>query len=530
MSEPTRVVVDCYPPQPNPYARATVDDLARLVEDAPRILAAQDVSSDWPKPESLTVALPDVPTFDSAWLPVSLRALVEDVADRMQVPTDFPAVVAVAALAGLCGRRALIQPKAHDFSWIVTPNLWGALIGPPSVMKSPLIAYVTAPVRAIEAEWRKAHKDAVEEYKSAQERAQLDHSVWAEQYKRAAKQGKPAPIKPEASLAPPTQQRLIAVDATFESLHERLAENPGGIFVLRDELSGWLASLERQGREAERAFFLECWNGDSNFTIDRVARGFICVEHCCVSLFGGIQPDRLQAYLADALRNGPTNDGLIQRFQLCVWPDLPRTWKYVDRTPDAAAIRMAESVYRRIAGMSAESPLLLKFSTTAQPFFVEWLTELETQLRSGELSPFIQAHLAKYRKLMPAIALLFSLADGKLDSVGHQHAQQAAAWCGYLEHHAHRVYASRTTPEAIAASDLAAKLLKGWKRNEGEFSLRDVYRNAWSGLATPDEARAALLSLEDAGWVRRSKTPPTSGRPSETYLLNPRIGDVNAGH
>jgi putative DNA primase/helicase len=93
-------------------------------------------------------------------------------------------------------------------------------------------------VRTIEAEWRNAHKDAVKEYKSAQERAHLDHSVWAEQYKRAVKQGRPAPVEPESSLTPPIQQRLIAVDATFESLHERLAENPGGIFVLRDELSG----------------------------------------------------------------------------------------------------------------------------------------------------------------------------------------------------------------------------------------------------------------------------------------------------
>jgi hypothetical protein len=515
-----------YPPQTDPYAEASDDVLACVLEHAPVI----EEQSEWPKPESIAVALPEVPVFDPELLPVSLRPLVEDVADRMQVPVDFPAVVTVATLAGLCGRRALVQPKAQDSSWIVTPNLWGALIGPPSVMKSPIIACITATAKAIEGEWRDAHKDAVTEYESAQERAQLDHSVWAEQYKRAAKQGRPAPIQPESSLTPPTQRRLIAVDATAESLHERLAENPGGIFVLRDELSGWLAGLERQGREQERAFFLECWNGDSNFMVDRIGRGQICVEHCCVSLFGGIQPDRLQAYLADALRNGPSNDGLIQRFQLCVWPDLPRTWKYVDRTPDATALRMADAVYRRLVGMNPETPLLLKFSADAQSLFVEWLTGLEAQLRGGEISPFIQAHLAKYRKLMPAIALLLSLADGSLDEVGLRHAQQAAAWCGYLEHHAHRIYASRTSPGVMAAGDLAKKLMKGWRRNEGEFSVRDVYRNAWTGLATPDEARAALLLLEDAGWVRRSTAPSTSGRPSEIYLLNPRIGDRNVGH
>jgi hypothetical protein len=50
MSEPTRVVVDYYPPPPRSYASATAEDLARLVEDAPRILAGER-SSDadgWP--------------------------------------------------------------------------------------------------------------------------------------------------------------------------------------------------------------------------------------------------------------------------------------------------------------------------------------------------------------------------------------------------------------------------------------------------------------------------------------------------
>ncbi len=490
----------------------------------------QAAALGWPEPELLGCELPPVPQFDAGLLPASLRPMVEDVTDRMQTPLDFAAVVSVVTLAGLCGRRALVQPKEHDSSWIVTPNLWGGIVAGPGMMKSPLVGIVTAPARALEADWRAKYADALREYKAAQERAKLDSVVWAENYKRARKKDENAPAKPRFDVPEPSQRRLVAVDATFESLHQLLFENSAGVFVLRDELSGWLASLERQGRESERAFYLECWSGDTGFTIDRIGRGSIHVEHCCVSLFGGIQPARLRAYLADALRDGPSNDGLIQRFQLLVWPDLKPGWEYRDRAPSAGAMQAAENVYQRIAGMSADNPLRLKFAPDAQALFVAWLTDLETRLRADDTSPFMQAHLAKYRKLMPALSLLFSLADESLQSVGLRHAQQAADWCEYLAHHARRVYASRISPERLAAIALARRLQKGWKRDSGTFTIRDVYSNDWSGLGTPDEVRAAVGVLGDAGWVRAEPHKPETGRPSEVYAINPKTGGARVGN
>ena len=172
-------------------------------------------------------------------------------------------------------------------------------------------------------------------YQTAMELRGLEEKAWEQQFKKAAKRKKTErPAKPESHLVQPMLRRLITSDATFESLHHVLSENPAGLFVIRDELTGWLAGLERQGREQERAFFLECWNGDAAFTVDRIGRGSVHVPHACISLFGGIQPARLRAYLADAMRDGPSNDGLMQRFQLMVWPDIPPAWRYVDRKPD----------------------------------------------------------------------------------------------------------------------------------------------------------------------------------------------------
>ena len=51
-------------------------------------------------------------------------------------------------------------------------------------------------------------------------------------------------------------------------------------------------TLDRAGREGERAFCLQAWNGDTGHTIDRIGRGTIHVEACCMSMLGGIQPGR----------------------------------------------------------------------------------------------------------------------------------------------------------------------------------------------------------------------------------------------
>jgi len=345
------------------------------------------------------------------------------------------------------------------------------------------------------------------------------------------KSGKEPPPRPESALVAPMLRRLVTSDGTFESLHQILSMNPAGLFVIRDELTGWLAGLERQGREQERAFYLESWNGDSSFTIDRIARGSVHVPHACISIFGGIQPAPLGEYMADSLRNGQPNDGLIQRFQLLVWPDIPAGWRYIDRRPDRDALEYSARVYRQIASIDPAHPLRLQFDDPAQELLEQFLTDLERRIREGELFPAMQAHLAKYRSLMPSLALLFALADGESNSVPLPQARLACDWCDYLETHARRVYASQVRPENQAAIALSRRLANGWKREEGVFSVRDVYRNGWNLLNSPDAARGALLVLTEYGWVREEVTDSekSSGRPSEVYRINPRIRSKHAG-
>jgi len=119
---------------------------------------------------------------------------------------------------------------------------------------------------------------------------------------------------------------------------------------------------------------------------------------------------------------------------------------------------------------------MFRFAPDAQGCFIEFMASLEPRVRGDELHPALASHLAKYRKLMPALALLFELADraavgsqsleGRPGEVGHgplvslEHTRQAVAWCDYLESHALRIYSCITTPQMRAAQVLAEKIRK----------------------------------------------------------------------
>ena len=145
----------------------------------------------------------------------------------------------------------------------------------------------------------------------------------------------------------PVLRRFKTNDPTVEKLGELLRENPGGLLYVRDELVGLIASWDKQGREGDRQFFLEAWNGTDDYDTDRIGRGTIIIPNLCVTIFGGMQPEKLTAYLEQA-SDALGNDGLLQRFQLLVYPD-PIPWEYRDRIPDENARKRVDHVFDRLA-------------------------------------------------------------------------------------------------------------------------------------------------------------------------------------
>ncbi len=244
-----------------------------------------------------------VPELDLSAIPSVMCHWVSDAAERMQVPPDFFAAPCLVAFASVVGRQVAIYPKQED-SWSVVPNLWGAIIARPGLFKSPAILEATSFVRALaekasaqyEVDFIKSDvnsesiKSQIDGLKEAIKKAARDQKSPAEIDEiQAQMQSLRAKLEDQSC----NHKRFIVNDSTVEKLGVILKENPNGVLLLRDELAGWGASLNR--REGDREFYLESWNGNGSFTVDRIGRGTLHVPNLCLSIFGGIQPSKLDS-------------------------------------------------------------------------------------------------------------------------------------------------------------------------------------------------------------------------------------------
>jgi putative DNA primase/helicase len=488
-------------------------------------------------------SLPPVPTLPPTLLPAALHPWLVDAAERLDVPLELVATPALVMLGGLIGRRLGLRPKRYD-DWVVVPNVWGAIITRPGFLKSPAMHEAKRHLDRLAAAATEAHETRaaaveIERVIVETEIAKLKRDATGKGGDPEAIRTKLAELQQRLSAAVAVPTRFYTNDSTVEKLGVLLNENPGGLLLVRDELAGWLRTLEKPGREGDREFFLEAWNGIGPYDVDRIGRGTLHILALTVAICGTMQPGKLQAYVAEALdSDGSGADGLLQRFQLLVWPDFNRKWRNVDRPPDVAARERAWRVFEAVATFrgAAEIPTV-RFAPDAQELFGDWRQKLEGRLRSDEFSdcPAYESHVAKYRSLMPALALILHVAETAggasvsfvSASVGLGAARTAAALVDFFDVHARRVYAPElgrlTSPQAA----LAERLRTGSVRDGDK--VRDIYRRQWAGLRTRELVESAIADLMPLGWVRLEERQ-TGGRRDRVLRVHPALrmgGDGN---
>jgi putative DNA primase/helicase len=445
-------------------------------------------------------------------------------------------------LSILCGRKLGIRPKRYDH-WLVVPNLWGGAVGPPGVQKTPATQEALRYIRKLVGDFIAAYQEEKADYELKSQVAAAKAKAAKADLEKAARGAtsdeellqRAREIYASESEKPPLLKRRILNDCSVEAAGERLAENPNGIMILRDELTGFFYSLDKQGNESARAFYLEGWDGlGENFVYDRIGRGTIIIEAVCIGIYGTIQPGPLSHYIRSAYSGiNEGADGLLQRFQLLVFPDTP-PWKHVDRAPDLVARERYDSVFEQIEKLdpfaigaercsSGKIPFL-HFDHPAQEFFNEWWCDLETRkLRGGNESPLMESHLAKYRSLMPSLALLFHLVEavdqGVTGPVSLRATEMAIAWCDLLESHMRRICHYAMEDDVDAAQILRDRL--GSLPNP--FTTREVVQKGWTGLKFTEDVTRAVAVLEEKQWIKGVDVPAGSGggRPSRQYWINP---------
>lgn len=486
------------------------------------------------------VPLPDgispVAPFTADLLPEAVRPYVMEVARKNGIAPDYPAAAMVAALGAVIGRRVGIYPTPGKAARVV-PTLWAALLyDHPLAMESPAIPQILEPLTLLAAD---AHAEFVEKQRAHQVRqAAYDaaRNAWTQQVEQAARAGKNTdsllakhPTAPE----PPRQRRYRTSAGSVEKLIALMNDNPRGLMLFRDDLSAWLGSLARTGREGERHFFLACAGGaESSLDYDGGSSGTLHCHAPGLAVLGGAHAD---IYRKLVTRDTGNLGQLASRFGLTVCPDSPMQPDRADGTDaEGEDGSRVHPLFRRLDSLRlpAGETASLQFDEAAREIADRWMAGLETRLTHMPDLLFA-AHLATHRQLLPALALIFHLVevaegDGQLRPVTAPATLLAARWCDYLATHAGRLYGTAEAAHVEGARVLLSRLVAG--EVASPFKVRDIYRRHWTRLSTPEVAQAAVRVLEQHAYLAATPLPTTErgGKPTRLYHLNPSALDAGA--
>ena len=547
----------------------TLDD----VLNQPETIIKDLLADAWADPKPINHTLPPVTSITKDMLPKPLYDYAINTAERLGVPIEFVAVPLVVALGSVIGTKVAIMPKRYD-NWDIVPNLWGAIIGKPSSKKSPSITEAMKPLDNLVSKARADYELNKQEHETQKLINDSKAKIAEKELKKLAdtlasqtddddgtdkvtdddlrqKATFIADSKKQDESIPIPRRHMVG-NITMEKLGEIENQNNNGVLQFRDELSGFLSSLEKDSEQEQRAFYLSGFNGTGSEMVDRIGRGSLFIENHCLSVMGGIQPDKLEMYLEQTMR-GLGNDGLMQRFQMMVYPDpLPRRKEKdiaVNKESRDAVYELfiaADGLFEgKLASYGANEPNeyykrpYFRFTDDAYNVFMDWYDALQAKADDTEHEVIAQ-HLLKYGRLIPALALIFHLVDcieigSRLGGVSIRALQAAIAWGDMLETHMLRVYSCITDNSHLKAALLSNKILDMLKKPSDKtdktdwisygFTARSLKRKNWKGLIDDNAVQTAIDVLIEHDWLdyKEVKSTGQGGRPTERYWINPKL-------
>ena len=485
------------------------------------------------EPRPLDLTLKPVETIDDDCLPQVLVDWLRPASKVIGCPFDFLILSAVVMIGTLIGSRLRVKPLQNS-DWFIVPNLYAGLVGLPSTKKTPALVETRKPILELQFKAREDFKKVFKDYEldlkfyEKDSHKILKESATKEDYRRKIEDC-PQPNKP-------IQRRFETNDITASKLIQFLSENPNGMMLFRDELTGWLKSLEADYDKSSRPFFLELWAGAINYELARVDGREIQLTSGTLSIIGGVQPSKLQRYVTEAY-SFDNSDGFLQRF-LFAYPDVwKRTRKPTKAEYDAMkkGYAKANEILKQITeydfngkviGANGDKFHIVKFDSQAQAVVDQWQDEIESEAESLQIEDeAFSSFLYKLPKSCFAIALIFhcleSISKSSFpDEITIETALKAIAYTEVLISHARRVFALGENQIYSLAQVLIGKIKKG--ELAPGFKARDVMRKQWSGLRSKETVQDVLKLLSDYGYLREL-VKSGEGRPTTLYFIHPSL-------
>lgn len=484
---------------------------ARVAAEKPAILAAllaEAVEGDAADDAiPVAVAAPQWRPFPVEVLPEPYASYVADVARARQCDPAAVALPLLAALAGTIGNARTLRVGSD---WYAPSVLWAAVAAPSGAVKSPPFRAALAPAEAVD----RAGRETWEQEHGTPAAARLAYDAELADWRRQ-KADRGAPPEP-----PPPVPRLIVEDTTLQALAAVLAENPRGLLLARDELSGWVRSFDQftGATGADLARWLEIY-GAGSLRVDRKVDGHVHVRRAAVSVTGTIQT----AVLGDVFGADLQAAGLLARFLLAMPPEPRRKWDAIreSKEPDMGPV-VARFAALRSLDLPAgdEQPRALALSVEADDLYGEWFAAHEARRRDAEPGPW-RAALAKLEETPGRLALVLALAraeaPAKVEAVDGDTMRRALALADWFRAEGERVYSILAeSPQERADRELVA-----WVADHGDVTPRELARGPrrYRVDGGPERAEADLLRLVAAGRLTRTERQGRRGPAVPAYRV-----------
>ena len=448
-------------------------------------MAAATAKARWDQPVPLDLADGACEPFPLAVLPEWLADLSIRIGRAVPCPPDYPATFALAIAAGTVGGTLALGIKGQ---WTERPVLYACVVARPNDGKSPALDPLMEPVND-------------------------DH---AERIRLGTADTRPG----------------FVADVTVESLATLLADNPRGLLLVRDELAGWVTSMDQykaKGGGSDRQFWLSNWSTSPvNVRRKNPERPALYVRRPCVSVVGGLQPAIL-----DRLRGA--DDGFFDRILFSFPAPLPASGENWDAVTDEDLADWRFVLQRlrdrEMYQAQAESPRawLVRMDDGARAEWEAVRGWIASRLNDESLPEPLRGPVGKLSNYAARLALvLYALRTStasysELPPLSAADMAGGAALVRYF--HAHGLKAFRAMNRDSRVS-LARKVL-GWvTRNRVEsFSRRDCYRALWGSVEKPEDLGPPLDLLEQTHHVRPDprEYKGVGRKPSDAWEVNPEV-------
>ena len=347
--------------------------------------------------------------------PVFFKKIITECNTASNYPCDYTGASLLAAISAAVGKTAILKVKN---GWNEYAALYLAIVGNPGAIKSHPLDFAFKPFEEIDNEAIRKFKNEINQYNEL-----INHS-------KKDKSHNGFPQKP-------ILKKTILHNFTPEVLHQRLAENEIGCYVVNDELATFLDNMNNYSKGDQASIYLQFWSNKVT-SIDRISKDVpLWLPQPFLGIIGTLQPHVIQKLFPKE----KTNNGFLQRF-LFAFPTnsekLPLSDNEFPLDLESSYIQWIKQ-YRQSNPIEFDNitgkpnPKIYNWSNPAKDYFYQW--QRENTIKVNQAGDTLESEiLTKFDNHFIRLSLLMQIMiDYNTNQISIQAVQNAAKLCKYFE-------------------------------------------------------------------------------------------------